>query len=402
YPQGPLAAHVVGMTDIDNKGIAGIEKSFDATLHGSRDPLRLAIDLRVQTVLREELTRSMNDFHAIGAIGMVMDVRTGELAGMVSLPDFDPNAPSDPQAMFNRATLGVYEMGSTFKLFNTAISLDLGLSNLGSAYDTSPIKVGKFTITDYHPFNRPLSVTEILIHSSNLGSARMALEYGTENQKAFLAKFGLLKAPHVELPEVGTPLVPSPWREINTMTISYGHGIAVTPVHLITGVSALVNGGEWRPATLLKHEPGTGIAAPRQVIKPETSEKLRKMMRMVVESGTGSKADVPGYFVGGKTGTAEKLGAGGYRHKALLSSFIATFPTIDPKYVVLAMIDEPQGTKESFGYATGGWVAAPAVGRIVSRIGPMLGIAPIGVPEVQREQMVRHAIAKEPKVAAAE
>ncbi len=383
YPQSELTSHAVGLTDLDNKGISGIEKTFENELKVRRDPLRLSLDIRVQTILRNELARSMAEFHAIGATGMVMDVRTGELLGMVSLPDFNPNnlGSATPEAMFNRASLGDYEMGSTFKLFNTAAALDAGTSTLSSTYDvTHRIKVARFEIYDYEPEHHPLTVSEILKVSSNIGSARMALDLGIENQKAFMTRMGLTRPASIELPEVSAPLVPNPWREINSMTIAYGHGMAVSPLHMMTGVSALVNGGTFHPATLLQHKDGDAVAAQR-VIKPETSRIMRDLMRMVVVEGTGKKADVPGYEVGGKTGTAEKNGAGGYRHKSLLSSFIATFPVSDPKYVVLAMIDEPQGNKESYGFATAGWTAAPAVGRVIAQIGPLLGLMPSAVPE---------------------
>ncbi|MDK9721185.1 MAG: penicillin-binding protein 2 [Rhodospirillales bacterium] len=379
YPQGPLVAHVVGLSDLDNKGIAGIEKTFDENLRQQPEPLRLSIDLRVQETLRSELANAMFKSSAIGATGMVMDVLTGELLAMVSLPDFDPNLPAThlPEAMFNRATLGSYEMGSTFKLFTAAGALDAGVANMGSTYDArAPIKVSRFEIKDYHPMNKFLSIEEIIVHSSNIGAARMALDLGTAGQKAFLSRLGMLKPVALELPELGVPQVPQVWREINTMTISYGHGLSVTPVHLASGVSTLVNGGMRVPATLLKRGDDEGIEVER-VLSPKTSEAMRKLMRAVVESGTGSKADSNGYDVGGKTGTAEKLSVhGGYAKKALLSSFVGVFPIERPRYVVLAMIDEPKGTKETFGYATGGWVAAPVVSKVVGRIGPLLGVAP--------------------------
>ncbi len=383
YPQSELMAHVVGLTDLDNKGIAGVEKTFEKELKARREPLRLSLDVRVQTILHTELARTMADFHALGATGMIMDVRTGELIAMVSLPDFNPNnlASATPEAMFNRATLGVYEMGSTFKLFNTAAALDSGVATVNSVYDvTHPIHVARFEITDYHPENHPMTVAEILKESSNIGSAKMALDLGIDRQKAFLTRMGLLRPAAVELPEVGSPLVPNPWREINSMTIAYGHGMAVTPLHMMTGVSALVNGGDFHPATILKRDDAEPVPSQR-VIKAETSKTMRQLMRLVVSEGTGEKADVPGYEVGGKTGTAEKNGAGGYRHKSLLSSFIATFPVSDPRYVILAMIDEPQGNKQSFGFATAGWTAAPAVGRVIAQIGPLLGISPLSSPE---------------------
>ena len=383
YPQGVLAAHAVGLTDLDGKGVAGIEKSFDAALAERHEPLRLSLDIRVQTVMRAELAKTMADFNAIGATGMVLDVHTGELISMVSLPDFDPNNMKDAsaEAMFNRATLGVYEMGSTFKLFDAAAAIDTGVANVNSSYDAShPIHIARFEISDDHPQNRWLTVPEILIYSSNIGAAKMALDLGTDRQKDYMGRFGLLHPAAIEIPENGAPLVPNPWREINTMTIAFGHGMAVTPAQMVQGVSALVDGGTLHPVTLLARAPGEPIPGTR-VIKPETSRMMLDMMRMIVTEGTGKKADVPGYEVAGKTGTAEKNSAGVYRRKANLSSFIATFPVSDPRYLVLAMVDEPQGNKLSMGFATAGWTAAPAVGRIIAQIGPLLGVAPVNTPD---------------------
>ena len=284
---------------------------------------------------------------------------------MVSLPDFDPNQPgaADPEALFNRATLGVYEMGSIFKVFTAAMALDAGVVNMSSGYDAShPIRVAKFTIRDYHAKNRWLSVPEILIYSSNIGAAKMALDVGGERQQAFLGRSACYAESQIELPERGRPMFPSTWRDINTMTIGFGHGIAVTPIQAVAAMAAMVNGGVLHKPTLLKWTdaqppPGT------QVIDPSSREKMRSLMRLVVRLRHRQERKVQGYLVGGKTGTAEKLNAsGGYARHKLLSSFVAAFPMDDPRYVVFAMIDEPQGIKETYGYATGGWTAAPAVG----------------------------------------
>ncbi|RAU22906.1 penicillin-binding protein [Paramagnetospirillum kuznetsovii] len=378
YPHGNLVSHVVGMTDVDNKGVAGIEKRFENAIRESREPLGLAIDIRVQTILRNELARAVQEFSAVGATGMVMDVNSGEMIAMVSLPDFDPNDPppaTDP-AMFNRATKGAYEMGSTFKLFNTAMVLDLGRANLNSSFDASkPLVFASHTIHDDHALNRWLTIPEILIHSSNIGSARMALDAGTEAQRAFMARIGMLAPPAIELPEVGAPMVPNPWREISTITIAFGHGLSVTPLQLLSGVATLVNGGVYHQPTLLARSPDEKSAGIR-IIKPKTSEQIRSLMRMVVTEGTGKKADVPGYEVGGKTGTAEKAGHGGYRKKAVLSSFVSAFPMDAPRYAVLIMIDEPQATKETYGFITAGWTAAPVTGRVIAQIAPLMGLMP--------------------------
>jgi cell division protein FtsI (penicillin-binding protein 3) len=370
---------VIGLTDIDNNGLAGIEKRFDADLREDRDPIKLSLDIRVQHMLREELYKSMTEFSAIGAAGMVLDVNTGEIVGMSSLPDFDPNniETVTDEAMFNRGTLGVYEMGSTFKLLNTAMALDSGRVGLENAFDArKPLRVARFRISDYHAKNRWLSVPEILVYSSNIGSARMAQFLGTQTQKDFLGKFGMLSRAKLEVPEVGAPLVPSPWRDINTLTISFGHGIAVSPVQLVNGVATLVNGGIFRDPTLLARDPQQPEAG-RRVIKQSTSDIMRALMRMVVMEGTGKKAIVPGYMVGGKTGTAEKQVNGRYKRKALMSSFVAAFPLQKPRYVVLAMLDEPKGTKETFGYATGGWVAAPVVGAVIRRLAHLYALPPV-------------------------
>lgn len=391
YPQGDLTAHAVGFTDIDDHGIAGVERSFDDMLRGGRKPLRLSLDLRVQHIVREELAKQIATFDAIGGTGIVLDVGTGETIAMVSLPDFDPNAPGqmDPDTLFNRATLGVYEMGSTFKIFNTAMALETGTANMRSSYDaTNPIHIARFTINDDHPKHRWLTVPEIFKFSSNIGSVKMALDAGTEAQRAFMAKIGMLRETAIELPERGRPMVPDPWRPINTMTIAFGHGLSVSPMHLVAGVAAIVNGGIRRPVTILR----TDIPSPgERVVSKRTSVEMRKLMRLVVEEGTGRKAEAPGYFIGGKTGTAEKVGShGSYKRKALLSSFVAAFPIQDPRYVVLIMVDEPHGTKETFGFATGGWVAAPAVSRIVERAAPLLGVAPADPesPEIRRDLMI--------------
>ena len=384
YPHGPLAGHAVGYVDIDNKGLAGIEKRFNGRLGDRRQPgpLALSLDLRVQHIVRQELAAGIEKFSAKGAAGIVMDVATGELLALVSLPDFDPNKPgvgTNP-AMFNRVTLGVYELGSIFKTFTTAMALEKGVVDLDGGYDaTEPIRVARYTIHDSHAKKRWLSVPEIFMYSSNVGAAKMALDVGTDEQRSFLAELGLLTPAVLELPEIGAPLVPRPWRDINTMTISYGHGIAVSPLQVATATAAVVNGGILRAATLIRREPAKEGAAPagRRVISEHTSSIMRRLLRLVVEKGTGKQARAEGYLVGGKTGTAEKSGLGGYREEALVSSFVGVFPATQPRFLVFAMFDEPQGIKATFGYATGGWNAAPAVGHIVSRISPVLGIRPV-------------------------
>ncbi|MED5396302.1 MAG: penicillin-binding protein 2 [Pseudomonadota bacterium] len=404
YPQGRLAGHVLGLTDVDGRGVSGIERYFDQTLRAGGGPLRLALDLRVQAVLHEELTASMKEFKALGAAGVILDVDTGEIVAMVSLPDFDPNARNDieGEAGFNNVTKGVYEIGSIFKLFTVAMALDTGTVDLSSGYDASePIHVSRFTISDYHAKNRWLSVPEIILHSSNIGAAKMAVDVGTEMQRTYLERFGMISPALVELPEVGVPLTPSKWRPVNTMTISYGYGIAVSPLQLADGIAALVNGGIRRPTTILlsTDEPAVG----ERVVSAETSRQVRSLMRLVVSRGTGRKADVPGYLIGGKTGTADKQSGRGYAMDAKISSFVGAYPINDPLYVVLALFDEPVGIKRTSNYATGGWVAAPAVGRIVRRMAPIVGIAPdlYGDIELPRVALPKQAEASAPSHRAA-
>ncbi len=396
YPDGGLTAHAVGYVGIDNLGFAGIERGLDDVLKGRREPLQLSIDLRLQYVLREELQHVIDDFTAKGGGGLIMDVNTGEILAMVSLPDFDPNRPGAPDPehpdipiadrMFNRITLGDYELGSVFKVFTVAMALDYGTASMTSGYDAShPIRIGRFSIGDYHGKHRWLSLPEILMYSSNIGAARMAVDVGAQRQREFLARLGLLKPPTLEISEVATPRYPAKWREVNVMTVAFGHGISVTPVGFATAAAALVNGGVLHQATLLKLPPGYAPQG-RQVISAKTSERMRKLLRLVVEYGTGKMAAAPGYVVGGKTGTADKVQGKHYAERKLLSSFLGVFPMNDPKYLILTMVDEPHPNKQSHGYATAGWTVAPATSRIVKRIAPLLGVQPVdeNAPEIQR------------------
>jgi cell division protein FtsI (penicillin-binding protein 3) len=384
YPHGPLAAHVLGYVDIDNNGLAGVEQSFDTALRSNAEPLTLTLDVRLQHLLRVELMTAMSNSRAIGATGIILDVRHGEVLAMASLPDFDPNTQgaASPNQRFNRATLGVYELGSTFKIFTTAMALDYGVVGMKDGYDaTKPIRVSRFTIRDYHAKKRWLSVPEIFMYSSNIGSAKMARDVGGEAQREFLSRLGLLRPASIELPEVGAPIAPKPWRPVNTMTIGFGHGLAVSPLQLAVGVAAVVNGGTLNRPTLIRRPSKTGGKTPgekhgERIMSKETSQELRRLMRLVVTKGTGGKAAAQGYLVGGKTGTAEKSKRRGYNRRALISSFVGAFPMTDPRYVVLIMLDEPQGTKKTHGYATGGWIAAPVMRRIVEQAAPMLGIGP--------------------------
>jgi len=399
YPHGRLASHVLGLTDVDGRGIAGLEQYFDRGLR-TANSVKVSMDIRIQAILLQELNDTVKKFRAIGAAGLVMDVNSGEVVAMVSLPDFDPNAQAtvNGEKAFNRATKGVYEMGSTFKLFTAAMALDSGTVNMQSGYDASrPIKVGRFTINDYHGKNRWLSVPEIIVYSSNIGAAKMAMDVGAKGQQEFLSRLGLLKPAALELPEVGKPLTPGRWRDINTMTISYGHGIAVTPVQLAAGISAVVNGGIYRSPTLIAQDADSPRKG-RRVLSAETSEQMRTLMRMVVQSGTGRKAAVKGYAVGGKTGTADKQVGRGYAKKVNISSFVGAFPIEAPRYVVLVVVDEPKGNEDTFNYATGGWVAAPAFGRVVNRMATLVGMAPDRTPQAAPSQsLMRQASTAIPK-----
>lgn len=383
YPRGNVFSHVVGYVGVDSKGLAGIEKALDEKLLGARteEPLQLSVDMRVQHIMYDELQRTITQFKAIGGTGLVMDAHSGEMLAMVSLPDFDPHKPARAKdyEKFNRASLGSYEMGSTFKTFTAAMALENKVTTMKGGYDaTAPLKYASFTIDDTHPKRRWLSLPEIYAYSSNIGTARMAMAVGIRRQKEFLERLGMFKPVSIELPEKATTQYPADWKEINLITISYGHGISVSPLHLMRAMGSMVNGGTLPSLTLIKQdEAARKNAQQARVISEDTSRNMRRLMRMVVQHGTASRADVVGYRVGGKTGTAEKVMAGGYSQNAKQALFVSAFPMDDPRYVVLVMVDEPQGDKSTFGYATGGWIAAPVVAKVVQRMAPMLGVRPL-------------------------
>jgi cell division protein FtsI (penicillin-binding protein 3) len=365
-----------------------MEHSLNKRLQEEPEPVALSLDLRLQTILHRELASSMSSFSAEGAAGLIMDVSNGEILAMVSLPDFDPQhaGEADDTERFNRDTLGVYEMGSTFKIFNTALAVNSGLIHIGDSFDTvHPIEVGEQTIRDFHAENRWLNVAEIFTHSSNIGSARMAERLGGARQRAFLSQLGLTDKLPFELPETGAPLVPSArdWNGATTMTAAFGHGIAVNSVQLAGAVATIVNNGIPVHPTLLKHPDMLEKTGEQPVITARTSAIMRALMRLVVTHGTAKGAEVAGYMLGGKTGTADKLGPNHrYVANARLSSFIGVFPLNAPKYLVFAMLDDPKGNANTYGFATGGWVAAPVVSRVVTQIGPLLGMPPLE-PEME-------------------
>jgi cell division protein FtsI (penicillin-binding protein 3) len=390
YPNGPEVSHLLGHVNIDNQGIAGMEKWLDANgladLHLAgfasdrlQNPIALAVDLRVQHALRDELVLGRERYKAAAAAGIVADVRTGEIVAMVSLPDYDPNDPRqalDPTRI-NRLTTGVYEMGSTFKALTLAMALDSGKATLSSSFDArAPLHFGRFEIHDYHAQRRMLSLPEVFTYSSNIGSARMAMMIGIEGHKAFLKKLGQLDRLRTELPESAEPLVPRNWAEINTATIAFGHGLSVAPLQAVMGISALVNGGKLIPPTFLKRSQAEADVLAKQVVRPETSERMRYLMRLNAEKGTATKADVEGYYVGGKTGTSEKVVSGRYSKTKLMTSFTAVLPADQPRYLILIMLDEPQPTPETKGFATSGWNAAPVTAAVITRIAPLLGLEP--------------------------
>ncbi len=383
YPQTTLAAHVLGHTDLAGHGVTGMERILNDRLAGSIQraaPVALSIDARVQAAMESELYAVMVDQRAVGAGGIVLDVHTGEIVALVSLPVFNPNKPQgnkdDPQWR-NAMTQSVYELGSTFKPITVAAALDAGtVASMARRYDaTGPLKVGGFQINDTHPSKRWLNVPEMLVHSSNIVTARVADELGQARTEALYRSLHFDAKPDIELKERGRPIWPSYWGRTTVMTIGYGHGIAVTPLHLATAYAALVNGGIWRPSTLLKLEPGKAPKGKR-VFSEGTSDRMRQLLRLIVTDGTGKIANVPGMRVGGKTGTAEKPAEGGYRKTSTVSTFAAAFPMDKPRYVVIGMVDEPKGSAISHGQRTAAWTVAPAVGRVIARVGPMLGIVP--------------------------
>lgn len=383
YPQGKMAAHVLGYVAADGKGRVGMEQVFDKELSDPATrgtPMALSIDVRVQGALEDELRRGMMLTQAQGAAGIVLDVDTGEVMALASLPEFDPNRidAEGEKLMFNRVTNQVYELGSTFKPLTVAAAIDSGtIRDLGKRYDASPVKMGRFAIKDSHAMGASLNAVETLIHSSNTTTARIADEMGPARLRQYMIDMGMNERPHIELPAKGFPLWPKgEWARLTNMTVGFGHGIAVTPLHLASAYAAMVNGGIWRPATLRKLEAGEAPQG-RRVFKASTSSRMRQMLRAIAVYGTGRNADAPGYRVGGKTGSAEKPGGtAGYRRSALVSTFAAAFPMDRPRYVVIAMLDEPRGTIASSYQRTAAWNAAPIVGRLVPRIGPLIGVRP--------------------------
>ncbi len=396
YPQHELAAHVLGFVSRDGKGALGMERVMDKHLHSLESrgkPVELSLDVRVQAALEIELAKGMETTGAKGAAGVILDSRTGEVLAMASLPSFNPNRPVfadipdhgevivDGRYPISRqtnfVTNRVFELGSTFKPLTVAAALDAGtVRNLALRYDASaPLEVAGFKIRDSHPSGRWLNVPEALVHSSNIVTARIADRLGQQRLEQMLRHMEFDRRPSIELAERAKPLWPTTWGRITTMTVGYGHGMAVTPLHLASAYGAMVNGGIWHPATLHKLEHDQKPVA-RRVFSAATSARMRQLLRMIVVDGTGKQADASGYRVGGKTGSAEKPNAGGYARNLVVSTFAAAFPMDNPRYIIVAMVDEPKGSAETGFQRTAGWTAAPIVRRTVERIGPQLGIIP--------------------------
>ena len=406
YPNGTAAAHILGATNLDGVGIAGMEKYIDSTglqalnsfglvnKQADLKPIQLSLDLRAQFAVRDELAKGIEHFKAKAGAAMILDVKTGEVVALVSMPDFDPNDPKDALApdKINRMNVGVYEMGSTFKAMTLAMALDSGKYNVNSTFDTrgGVLNWGRQKIHEYHGTNRVITMPEVFTHSSNIGSAKMALGVGVPGHKAFLKKMGLTDRLRTELPESAAPIVPSRWSEINTITIAFGHGIAVAPLQAAMAVAAIVNGGDLITPTFLKTDPASVKERSTHVLSAQTSEAMRYIMRLNAAEGSAKKASVPLYFVGGKTGTAEKVIGGRYNKNRLFTTFMAASPMNDPKYLFVTIMDEPQGLPESGGYATAAWNSGVVTGKVIERVAPILGLPPqFEAPVRPFPQMVR-------------
>lgn len=376
YPSGRIVSHAVGQVDTDRHGVSGLELGLEEQVRGmgGAAPIALSLDMRVQYVLEHEIEEVARAFKTKAAGGIVLNVKTGEVLALASLPDYEPNLRTlgAGDSVRNRMTQDVYELGSIFKIFAFTQAVEEKTIRLDEGFEVGkPYRLGHFYIHDFERLGPTLSAAMIFAESSNIGTAQIALRSGPAKQKPFLDKLGLLKPLKTELPEIASPLYPRHWEEVESATIAYGHGISVNPLGFAAAAAAVVNGGTLiRPTFLKREEPQQG----ERVISEETSRTMRQLLRLVVTDGTGKKADVPGYDVGGKTGTAEKASNGSYARHQLISSFCGVFPINDPQYVVFVMLDEPHGNKQSAGFATGGWTAAPAVGRVIARVAPLLGV----------------------------
>lgn len=378
YPNNTLAAHILGATDIDGNGIAGIEKKFDSQLQDGSN-VTLSIHSGIQHITRTLLLDQIKKFKAEGGAGIIMNAKNGEVFSIVSLPDYNANNYNSilNYKLFNKATKGIYELGSTLKLITAAIAFDSNLINENDVFDVSkPLKVSSRIINDFHPLNYAINIPEVIVHSSNIGSAKIAEKFGSSTQLKYLRSLGLLSILSLEIPELGKPQVLIDKKVLSTMTISYGHGISITPMHLASATATIVNSGAKVNPTLIK---GKTEKKNKVIISNKTSLKMKSIMRLVVSNkyGTAKKAEAPGYLIGGKTGTAEKIKpSGGYSKKENIVAFTGAFPMNDPEFIITIMIDNPKGQKFSFGHRTAGWVVAPIVKKLVTRVAPILGVNP--------------------------
>lgn len=382
YPHASLAAHVLGFIDADGQGVSGVEGAFNEQLLDKAtrgQPFEMSIDTRVQGVLESELGTAVTNLEALGGAGIILDVHTGEVMAMTSLPTYNPNklTGSSMDARRNAMTHNLYELGSTFKPLTIAAGIDAGtITSMARRYDaTQPLAIAGFRIRDSHSAGRWLNVPETLMQSSNITTARIADEMGRETMEKLFRSLKFNARPDIDIKERAFPLWPRQWGRLTTLTTGFGHGIAVTPLHLANAYAAMVNGGIYRPATIRKLG---DQAAPKgeRVFKEATSARMRQLLRLIVSDGTGRKADAPGFRIGGKTGSAEKPGAGGYRRTSVVATFASAFPMDNPRYVLIIMIDEPKGNAYSSGQRTAGWTAAPVVQKVVTRAAPMLGVFP--------------------------
>jgi cell division protein FtsI (penicillin-binding protein 3) len=376
YPSGRTVAHAVGQVDTDDHGVSGLELGLETRLRGTRDvaPVQLSLDMRVQYVLEHEIQEAARAFRTKAAGGIVLNVRTGEVLALASMPDYEPNMRKleAGDSIRNRMTQDVYELGSIFKIFAFTEAIEEQTIRLDEPFEVGkPFKLGHYYIHDFERLGPTLPAAMVFAESSNIGTAQIEMRSGPAKQKPFLKKLGLLDPLKTELPEVASPLYPRHWEVVEAATIGYGHGISVNPLGFVAAAAAVVNGGTSIRPTFLKND---AVQNGERVISEETSRTMRQLLRLVVTDGTGKLADVPGYDVGGKTGTAEKAENGSYAHHLLISSFCGVFPIDDPQYLVFVMLDEPHGNKQSGGFATGGATAAPAVGRAIAKIAPLLGV----------------------------
>ena len=395
YPNNNLASHILGGTDIDGKGIAGIEKSFNEQLLNGND-VTISIHNGIQHITERILSEQIEKFEAEGGAGIIMNAKNGEIYAITSLPDYNANNYNNivNQNLFNKATKGIYELGSTLKLITAAVAFESEHVKENDVFDvSSPLKVSSRTIRDFHPLNYHLNIPEVIVHSSNIGSAKIAKKIGASTQLKYLKSLGFLDKLDLEIPELGKPQVLRDGKLLTTMTISYGHGIAITLVHLASATATIVNNGiKVKPTFLISNSNPLN----NPIFSKKTSQKMKSIMRLVVSSkhGTAKKAEAAGYLVGGKTGTAEKVNqSGGYSRKKNIVAFTAAYPMNDPQFIITVMIDNPKGQKFSFGYRTAGWVAAPVIKKLVTRISPVLNIKPkIKVPSDFSKDLVKYKI----------